>query len=1522
MSNIQPTEQPTFQTATPPQKPPASLKAFAHNHTFAVASISSTESDQTSTLTFATATPQVHQPSIIYAQALYDFVSHEPDELPFEEQDLIIIPPLDSSHVVGAAAGWLYGENNGIWGWFPESFVRILSPQEAVEVASADLASAGRFKAVQGSVKPYLIDSIDSLATNYSTRRDSIASMESLMEEEEIGDDDDTPLGDSDAAMRSKYADLVAKATTEQHLQQQQPQQPQQQQQQQQLQQQTTSATPPAPKKTWLSNINNRKSMSSPAAPKTPSSTPVVTSCIPNQSAHDISTLISLPSKVSTLQHQIHQPQIHNSHRRISIDPISASTAPIPSTPLIERVKNSTLPQSSSPASSSTSLSKTIAILGSPAITKKLWIDTLPGGSESLDKLGISPAERKRQEVIYEIISTEKDYVADLQVILGVYMHKLKTGKVLRGKDISVIFSNLEVILPVNMELLKRLEERQALHINGVVEQIGDIFIKVTDYLKMYTMYCSNHPFALMKLQTVRQTRSVAKFLDAIAHSSECRNLDLSNFLLKPIQRICKYPLLIREAIRHTSTYHPDYAQLTTALSKIETVVTIVNEGARQAENVQRMLELQTRLTIRTSIVIPSRVLKKYGVCEYLGKSSGASGRGGKDSAIMGGKRKRCEVYLFNDVLILAKPIGGGSGVNGGSNDNGSGAMEKLKLMAMVPFDMILINCPATPVPASVSTNARKDGSLSKDLHLIEVVHVNTAKFTLALESVTTKAAWVKALQEATQEWLASKTRLPPSPSKLGVPPILARNSQSNTASPVTNSTSSHDKAAVPIQFQLDGVPVGSLSQLVEEPFVNQRPPLKPTLNEPVYIRRKVNVPTPIGTLGSANEVINKLASLKKREVSGSPTPKSNLSDSNDDLSLSEIVNVRTKLSKVGESAPKSVQSDINGPKNSNETDSEDEACLTKIIKKLPLTEGTTILKSSRDFGSKGSLTRRQVLGSTETLSSTSSILKDSIQEVNDVYKDCLGDKTENRIVSSSRLALNNFIVQDQSKPHQSSQHYMSQQPTIRKPNGIPHSASMADTSSAGNDSNLQSVVVTSSLPTFRANSKESIHSQPVSSIENIDTTASATSTSSLPTAFQASSKEPLMNLSQQSGSGSSTDNLQTSLHSLQNAKMSHASNDSLSIGTRSTQSQPSLVVNLAAPPPIPPSSRKPSTSGGSKDVLGSTESLEKVSLSAVTVEELEVDTPEMVTKVEAPSTVKYSSEVVVPPSVPSSLSSETAQESTSLGISPSLPPSIHHSLKFTRSHTDQPSTSPKKSAGVTTASAGLQQNKNPLIQVSTRVPSVPQATHTRAFSAVDRSRAFQLEHEEEEEEEPHRHLSVRERQAILLNRSKGVQHGTSGGAARAKVFRAEATGEAADGKNDESWRRSVGVESGAEKRRNVDSGVYSSTATVTVNEEVGEEDRDGNEIEQLSMNKPVKKVVVSNVVQQTGKFNKDFTFEDFFDFHMSLVAQFPEDAGVQSPNGSVPARIIPEFPPQMMFVSEAVAKLRMSQLQSYAMVS
>ena len=113
----------------------------------------------------------------------------------------------------------------------------------------------------------------------------------------------------------------------------------------------------------------------------------------------------------------------------------------------------------------------------------------------------------------------------------------------------------------------------------------------------MYTMYCGNHPYAFMLLKSARENnRNLAKFLLERERSSpETRGLNLNHFLLTPIQRICRYPLLVRQILRYTGLDHPDYPNLYKALMKIEAIVSVVNDAAKTAEGVQKMLEIQAR---------------------------------------------------------------------------------------------------------------------------------------------------------------------------------------------------------------------------------------------------------------------------------------------------------------------------------------------------------------------------------------------------------------------------------------------------------------------------------------------------------------------------------------------------------------------------------------------------------------------------------------------------------------------------------------------------------------------------------------------------------------------------------------------------------------------------------------------------------------------------------------------------------------------------------------------------------------
>merc|ERR1712032_1264079 len=90
-----------------------------------------------------------------------------------------------------------------------------------------------------------------------------------------------------------------------------------------------------------------------------------------------------------------------------------------------------------------------------------------------------------------------------------------------------------------------------------------------------------------------------------------CRNLNLFSFLIKPVQRLCKYPLLLKAILEHSNEDHPDYQNLIKAKQEIEVVVDYVNKKKKDAENLQTLLEIQNSFAPghEVSLVDPSRRL-------------------------------------------------------------------------------------------------------------------------------------------------------------------------------------------------------------------------------------------------------------------------------------------------------------------------------------------------------------------------------------------------------------------------------------------------------------------------------------------------------------------------------------------------------------------------------------------------------------------------------------------------------------------------------------------------------------------------------------------------------------------------------------------------------------------------------------------------------------------------------------------------------------------------------------------------
>ncbi|KAI9345986.1 hypothetical protein DFJ73DRAFT_761361 [Zopfochytrium polystomum] len=207
----------------------------------------------------------------------------------------------------------------------------------------------------------------------------------------------------------------------------------------------------------------------------------------------------------------------------------------------------------------------------------------------------------KRDHAAKEILSTEKHYNKVLLVIQKVFLPRLRSvvgraGEILDKKAIDEIFSNIEDIMPVNAMLLELLQDKiESPHWNPATSCLGEIFMKLAPFLKMYSTYYANFSKALAVISDKMSKRpAFERFLKEMARLPECSGLRLDAFLLEPIQRIPRYKMLLEELMKYTDADHPDFEKLSKAVNIVSQVASQMNEKVRLHEMFLEMLNIQS----------------------------------------------------------------------------------------------------------------------------------------------------------------------------------------------------------------------------------------------------------------------------------------------------------------------------------------------------------------------------------------------------------------------------------------------------------------------------------------------------------------------------------------------------------------------------------------------------------------------------------------------------------------------------------------------------------------------------------------------------------------------------------------------------------------------------------------------------------------------------------------------------------------------------------------------------------------
>ncbi|XP_055396761.1 intersectin-2 isoform X1 [Bubalus kerabau] len=355
---------------------------------------------------------------------------------------------------------------------------------------------------------------------------------------------------------------------------------------------------------------------------------------------------------------------------------------------------------------------------------------------QTLDTM--QPVERKRQGYIHELIETEERYVDDLQLVVEVFQKRITEPGFLTEGEMALIFVNWKELIMANTKLLKALRVRKKTGGEKMpVHMIGDILAAELSHMQAYIRFCSCQlNGAALLQQKTDEHADFKEFLKKLASDPRCKGMPLSSFLLKPMQRITRYPLLIRSILENTPENHVDHSSLKLALERAEELCSQVNEGVREKENSDRLEWIQTHVQCD-------------GLAEQLVFNSLTNCLGPR-KLLHSGKlyktksNKELHGFLFNDFLLLTYmvkqfAVSSASEKLFSSKSNAQFKMYKTPIF----LNEALVKLPTDP---------------SSDEPVFHISHIDRV-YTLRTDNINERTAWVQKIKAASEQYIDTEKK-------------------------------------------------------------------------------------------------------------------------------------------------------------------------------------------------------------------------------------------------------------------------------------------------------------------------------------------------------------------------------------------------------------------------------------------------------------------------------------------------------------------------------------------------------------------------------------------------------------------------------------------------------------------------------------------------------------------------------------------------------------------------------------------
>ncbi|CAI8017381.1 Pleckstrin homology domain-containing family G member 5 [Geodia barretti] len=297
-------------------------------------------------------------------------------------------------------------------------------------------------------------------------------------------------------------------------------------------------------------------------------------------------------------------------------------------------------------------------------------------------KKSLSQKQASQQRAIWELISTEYSHIKQLEVIINLFMQCLelvRRANVMSRDNYHNVFGGyMEELYAVHDQfwswtLWPCLEQ---VYISGKPLDLSIIIQRFPEFstdFEIYEQHCALDTVNLRHLNKAMKNRDFQTYLEWCEAHPVCQRRKLKDFLVIPMQRLTKYPLLFNAILKETmdSAHHQQLEQI---CSEVDSFVQSVNTALVAQTETERVRDAMSRIVTFSAVDIPGEyreLMQPYTHLDLLTPMPDVEMDQPRVLMLEGNLKFRdtsskmvAHVFLFTDLLLITRPKKGGERFN------------------------------------------------------------------------------------------------------------------------------------------------------------------------------------------------------------------------------------------------------------------------------------------------------------------------------------------------------------------------------------------------------------------------------------------------------------------------------------------------------------------------------------------------------------------------------------------------------------------------------------------------------------------------------------------------------------------------------------------------------------------------------------------------------------------------------------------------------------------------------------------